>query len=53
MVAASKSNQAMPEMRNLMQTKGRIHLVFTAELTDEFAARTDKIKKDYVVDSLK
>ena len=36
-----------------MQTKGRVHLVFTAELSEEFAARTDKIKKAFVVDTLK
>jgi hypothetical protein len=27
--------------------------VFTAELSEEFAARTDKIKKVYVTDTLK
>jgi hypothetical protein len=43
----------LPEIRNLMQTKGRIHLVFSAELTEEFAARTEKIKKSYVIDTLK
>jgi hypothetical protein len=53
MVAANKANTIMPEMRNLMQTKGRVHLVFTSELTEEFAARTEKIKKGYIIDTLK
>lgn len=36
-----------------MQTKGRIHLVFTAELTEEFAVRTEKIKQLFIKDTLK
>ena len=43
----------LPEIKNMMQTKGRVHLVFTAELTEEFATRTEKIKKNYIIDTLK
>ncbi|CDW81787.1 UNKNOWN [Stylonychia lemnae] len=51
----STSNKAQPlyEVKNMMQTKGRVHLVFTAELSEEFAQRTEELKKFYVTDTLK
>ena len=40
------------DFKNLMQTKGKINLAFNAELSEEFAARTEKLKKAFVKDNL-
>ncbi len=45
-------NKNPVDFKHLMQTKGKINLVFSAELTEEFAARTEKLKKAYVKDNL-
>lgn len=45
-------NKNSVDFKNLMQTKGKINLVFSAELTEEFAARTEKLKKVFVKDNL-
>lgn len=37
----------------MMNNKGRIHLVFTAELNEEFLERTEKIKQQFVKENLK
>jgi hypothetical protein len=40
------------DFKNLMQTKGKINLAFNAELSEEFAARTEKLKKAFIKDNL-
>ena len=45
-------NKNPVDFKNLMQTKGKINLVFNAELTEEFAARTEKLKKAFIKDNL-
>ena len=45
-------NKNAVDFKNLMQTKGKINLLFSAELTEEFAARTEKLKKAYIKDNL-
>ena len=36
------------EFRNLVQTKGKLHLIFRAELSEDFVDRLDKIKVNYI-----
>jgi hypothetical protein len=35
----------------LAQTKGKLHIIFKAELTAEFVDRMEKIKKYYITDA--
>lgn len=36
---------AGPDLKNLIQTKGKIHLIFRAELTEEFIDRIESVKR--------
>lgn len=45
------SLKTSPEFNNLHQIKGKLHLTFRAELSDEFLKRIEVVKKLYIRDA--
>jgi len=48
-----QTKSMLPSLKSLMQTKGKINMVFSAQLTEEFTARAEKIKQAYMIETLK
>ena len=47
----SNKNDQVGEFKRLMQTKGKLFLVFRSELTEDFVERVEKIKVNYLKDT--
>ena len=48
----SLQNKIIPEQRQLIQTKGKVDLMFTAELTETFLKRVETLKRAYIHDNV-
>jgi hypothetical protein len=49
--SGSVKNPISADLKNLIQTKGKISLMFRAELTEEFLGRVEKVKRQYIKDT--
>lgn len=48
---SGKFGYSTPDIKTIVVTKGKVFLIFHAELTDEFIERMERVKKLYIKDT--